>query len=99
MVKVRPEGPSWGLSRREETGGGGRSRERGQEEVSTSSDPHPSAWGLQQPAQAPLRLPLTPTHTHSPRETLGHPQTARLTMGPRRWAQDGAAAPVVLSSL
>ena len=27
MVKVRPEGASWGLSRREETGGGGRSRQ------------------------------------------------------------------------
>ena len=64
-----------------------------------ASDPHSSAWGLQQRAQAPLRLPLTPSHTHSPRKTLGHPQTARLTMGPRRWAQDCAAAPAVLSSL
>lgn len=99
MVRVRPEGPSWGLSRREETGGGGRVGSEARKRSAHTSDPHPSAWGLQQQAQAPLRLPLTPTHTHSPRKTLGHPQTARLTMGPRRWAQDCAAAPVVLSSL
>lgn len=75
--------------------------EEGGEARKTSArayDPQPSPWSLHQQAQASLRLPLTPTHPLNPSKTLGHPQTARLTMG-RTDAGPLVCRAVVLSSL
>lgn len=97
VVKVRPEGPSWGLGRRGD-GRWGRSGGKARKSSARASDPQPSPWSLHQQAQASLRLPLTPTHPLSPSKTLGHPQTARLTMG-RTDAGPLVCRAVVLSSL
>lgn len=72
MVKVRPEGPSWGLSRREETGGGGRSRERGQKRSARHLTLTLQPGGFSSRPKRPsgfLSLPPTPTVPERPWDT------------------------------
>ena len=103
MVKVRPEGPSWGLGRR----GDGRwqeewgARPARVKHVHLTLTPHPGVFiSGPKPPSGFLSLPPLP----SPSKTLGHPQTARLTMGPRDAGPRTMQRPlvcraVVLSSL
>ena len=69
MVRVRPEGPSWGLSRREETGGGGRvgsEARRGQHTHLTLTLQHGGFSSRPKRPSGFLSLPPTPTVPERP---------------------------------